>query len=190
MGSTRDNVFINIENRTFYIHDAIDEDSMSRVCYNLIYLLNEDQKNDDSQKDYSRKPIKIYINSRGGKVDDMWALVDIMIHSKTPIYTYSTSHADSCGFMIFIAGEKRFITKHTKMLCHQPSCGAIGMYQDVKETMEELDRTYSDYEDFVAERTKITRKKLKEVRERKLDWIIYPEDSIELGVATDFATEF
>lgn len=190
MGSTRDNVFINTDNRTFYIHDDVNKDSMSKVCYNLLYILNEDQEKENTQKDYERRPIKIYINSYGGYVDDMWSLVDIMIHSKTPIYTYSTSHADSCGFMIFIAGERRFITKHTKMTCHQPSGGARGTYQDIKESMEELDRVYLDYEEFVVERTKITRDKLKEIKERKLDWVIYPEQSIELGVATDFIAEF
>ena len=83
---------------------------------------------------------KIYINSNGGYVCDMWSLVDIMLNSKTPIYTYSTGYANSCGFLIFIAGTKRFITKHTKMCCHQFSGGAIGMYQDIKEKVEDLDR--------------------------------------------------
>ena len=188
--SSRDNVYINIETRTFYIHDNIDRSSIGFVCYNLLRLLADDQKNEDSKKDYERKPIKIYINSYGGFVDDMWALVDIMTHSKSPIHTFSTSHADSCGFMIFIAGKKRIITKHTKMTCHQPSAGTHGTYQEIKECVQELDRMYLVYEDFVSEQTKITRKRLKEVREKKLDWVIYPEDSITLGVATDFIKEF
>lgn len=190
MGTTGDNVFVDIDNRTFYIHDNVNKDSMSKVCYNLLHILSEDQEKEETQRSYERTPIKIYINSYGGYTDDMWALVDIMIGSKTPIHTYSTSHADSCGFMIFIAGEKRFITKHTKMTYHQPSGGVRGTYQGIKESMEELDRVYLDYEEFVAERTKITRDKLKEIKERKLDWIIYSEQSIELGVATDFITEF
>ena len=137
-----------------------------------------------------REPIKIYINSNGGYVQDMWSLVDIMINSKTPIYTYSTGYAHSCGFLIFIAGTKRFITKHTKMCCHQFSGGATGMYQDIKEKVEDLDRMWRDFEDYICTQTKITKARLQEIREKKLDWYIYSEESIGLGVATDFVDKF
>lgn len=190
MSTTRENIFINTDKRIFYIHDLIDEDSMSKVCYGLLCLLNEDKERESKERDFKREPIKVYINSYGGYVNDMWALVDIMINSKTPIYTYSTSHADSCGFLIFIAGTKRFITKHTKMCCHQFSSGVRGTYQDVKEQVEDLDRLWRDFEEYICMQTKITRSRLQEVREKKLDWYIYSEESIGLGVATDVITEF
>lgn len=190
LATTRDNVFIDTDKRVFYIHDLIDEDSMSKVCYWLLHLLNEDQEKEDKEKDFERQPIKIYVNSYGGYVADMWALVDIMLNSKTPIHTYSTSHADSCGFLIFIAGTKRFITKHTKMCCHQFSSGARGTYQDIKEQVEDLDRLWRDFEEYICTQTKITRARLQEVREKKLDWYIYSEESIGLGVATDFVDKF
>jgi ATP-dependent Clp protease protease subunit len=188
--SNRENVFINTDKRIFYIHDEIDEDSMSKVCYSLLYLLNEDQEKENKEKDFKREPIKIYINSVGGYVQDMWALVDIMLNSKTPIYTYSTGYAHSCGFMIFVAGTKRFITKHTKMCCHQFSGGATGMYQDIKEKVEDLDRMWRDFEEYICAQTKITKARLQEIREKKLDWYIYSEESIGLGVATDIVDAF
>ena len=188
--STRENIFINENKRTFYIHDYIDEDSMSKVCYSLLNILSDDQEKEDKEKDFERNPIKIYVNSYGGLVNDMWALVDIMLNSKTPIYTYSTSHADSCGFLIFIAGSKRFITKHTKMCCHQFSSGVRGTYQDIKEQVEDLDRLWRDFEEYICTQTKITKARLQEVREKKLDWYIYSEESIGLGVATDIISEF
>lgn len=185
MGSTRDNIFINIDKRLFYIHDFIDEDSMSKVCFNLLEILNDDQERENKEKDFERSPIKIYINSYGGNMDDMWSLVDIILNSKTPIYTYSTSYADSCGFLIFLAGQKRFITKHTKMCCHQFSAVTIGTYQNIKEDIKKLDRAWHEFEEYICSQTKITNERLKEVKDKKLDWYIYPEESIELGVATD-----
>lgn len=190
MGSTRDNIFVDYDERTIYIHDNIDEDGMSKVVYNLLCILSSDKEKEDKEKDFERKPIKIYVNSRGGYVDDMWALVDIMLNSKTPIYTYSTSYAHSCGFLIFIAGQKRFITSHTKMCCHQFSGGTIGTYQDMKESMKEFDRLWRDFEEYVCNRTKITKLRLEEIREKKLDWYIHSEEAIGLGVATDMITEF
>lgn len=190
IGTTRENVYVDTNKRIFYIHDRIDEDSMSRICYYLLWLLNEDQEKENKEKDYTRKPINIYINSHGGYTADMWALVDIMLNSKTPIYTYCTSYAESAGFMIFIAGTKRFITKHTKMCCHQFSSVVRGTYQDIQEQVDDLDKLWRDFEEYICTQTKITRARLQEIREKKLDWYIYSDESIGLGVATDIVSEF
>ena len=188
--SQRENVFINTEKRVFYIHDNIDKESISKVCYYLLFLLNEDQEKEDKEKDFKREPVKIYINSGGGQVEDMWSLIDIMTNSKTPIYTYSTGYAHSAAFMIFIAGSKRFITKHTKMCCHQFSSSVWGRYQEIAESIEYFNKEWKNFKEYVCKQTKITKEKLQEVRERKLDWYIYSEESVELGVATDIINEF
>lgn len=189
--ASKENIILDTDKRIFYIHDDIDNNSMSKVCYNLLNLLDEDQNKEDKEKNFKREPIKIYINSNGGYMQDMWALVDIIINSKkTPIYTYSTGYADSSAFLIFIAGKKRFITKHTKMCCHQFSSRAKGTYQDIREKIEDLDRLWKDFEEYICGQTKITKERLQEVREKKLDWYIYSDESIDLGVATDIITEF
>lgn len=188
--SKQENTLLNTDKRIFYIHDDIDQNTMSRICYNLLYLLNEDQEKEDKEKDFERKPIKIFINSDGGYVEDGWALIDIMLNSKTPIYTYCTGYAHSAAFLIFIAGSKRFITKHAHMCCHQFKCYAVGTYQDLKEQMKDNDRMWTEFEEYVCAQTKITKERIQEVREKKLDWYIYSEESIDLGVATDFVTEF
>lgn len=190
MDAKQENVFINTDNRIIYIHDYIQQSTISKVCYNLLWLLDEDNKKEAKEKDFKRKPIKIYINSHGGYSDDMWALVDIMLNSKTPIYTYSTGYADSCGFLIFIAGERRYITNHTQMMCHQFSGGLRGTYQDIKEGIEEYDRLWATLTDYICSRTRISLEKLNEVKERKLDWIIYSDESIGFGVATDIINQF
>lgn len=190
MGSTRENVFIDTGKRIFYIHDDIDQDSMSMVCYNLLHLLYEDNEKEEEEKKYKREPIKLFINSFGGSTYDMWALVDIILNSKTPIHTYSTSHADSCGFLIFIDGHKRFITKHTKMCCHQFSCGMEGTYQDMKGIMANFDRLWMDLVEYICSQTKISKERLDEIKEKKIDWYIYSEDAIDLGVATNMVTGF
>ena len=76
------------------------------------------------------------------------------------------------------------------MCCHQFSSGVYGKYQDVKEYIDDLDRMWRDFEDYICTQTKITKVKLQEIREKKLDWYIYAEDSIDLGVATDFVSAF
>jgi ATP-dependent Clp protease protease subunit len=137
----------------------------------------------DELKEYERPPIKFFINSHGGNLCDMWALVDIMLNSNTPIYTYCTGYAESAGLKIFLAGHKRFVTRHATLMYHQLSAWPAGKYQDLHENQKELEWHQNAIEDYVCSRTKIKQSKLKEVREKKIDWNIHATEAVKLGIA-------
>ena len=119
------------------------------------------------KKNFTREPIKIYINSYGGSVYDMWALIDIILNSKTPIYTYCTGYAMSAAFKIFLSGHKRFATKHATFMYHQMSCKRHGKYQDLVEDREQMDYLQKSIEEYVVERTNLTQSDMDDIRERK-----------------------
>ena len=183
--NSREDILVNTDERLFYISNEIDNETMGKMCFNLLYLLQKDDNKEAKEKYFKRKPIKIYINSYGGSVDDMWSLIDIILNAKSPIYTYCTGYAMSAAFQIFLAGEKRFVSKHAKLLYHQMSCWRHGKYQDLVEDREEMDLYQREIETYVTERTKITKKKLDDIRERKIDWNIHCDECIELGIATE-----
>ena len=108
------------EKRIFYINNDIDE-SLGELCFDLLCLIRKDDKDEKNIKDFKRKPIRLYVQSYGGDIYSMWALIDIILSSKTPVYTYCTGYAMSAGFKIFLAGEKRFISKHAVLMYHQLS---------------------------------------------------------------------
>lgn len=75
-----EDVLLNIDERLFYISNDIDNETMGKICFNLLYLLQEDDNKEEKEKNFERKPVKIYINSYGGSsVYDMWSLIDIML---------------------------------------------------------------------------------------------------------------
>ena len=90
----------------------------------------------------------------------MWALIDIIENSKTPIYTYCTGYAMSAGFNIFLAGHKRYATKHATFLYHQFSGWRSGKYQDLVEDREEMDCIQNTIEQYVIAKTKFTKKQI------------------------------
>lgn len=139
-------------------------------------------KKESKEKDFTRKPIKIYINSYGGCVYDMWALIDIIINAKTPIYTYCTGYAMSAAFQIFLAGHKRFATKHATFMYHQMSCIMRGKYQDLVENRQEMDYLQESIEEYVMERTKITQRNIDSIREKKEDFYIHADKALTLGI--------
>ena len=57
----------------------------------------EDKHNTKIYRNYKRRPIKLYIQSFGGSVYDGFALVDIIINSKTMIF----------GFILIVFGYSK-----------------------------------------------------------------------------------
>lgn len=135
--------------------------------------------------DYKPKPIKIFIDSYGGAVYQCFGLLAVMDASKTKIHTYVTGAAMSCGFMILIHGHRRFAYKHATPLYHQVSSVAWGTTKDIEENFIETKRLQKKIEELTLSKTKIDKKKLKEVYEHKVDWFMTAEEAKKLGVVDE-----
>lgn len=167
--------------RIIYITEEINS-SLGQVNFELIRWISEDDKKAKTLKEFKREPIKIYIQSHGGTICDMWSLIDIMLNSKTPIHTYCTGYASSAAFKIFLAGRKRYASKHAMFLYHQMSYMAGGTHQDVREQLDNCEFENKRVRKYVMSRTKITKKKIKEIQAKKIDWFISAKEAKELGI--------
>ena len=179
--STQNN--INIDNRIFYLSGSIDNTSISSINIELLKLISQDEKSNEELKNYKPTPIKLFINSFGGSIYDAWSLIDIILRSETPIYTYCTGYVMSAGFLIFLAGHKRYATPNATMLYHQLSAGCWNKILDLEQDIEEYKRLQSDIEKYVCERTSIPMSILKENKEKKIDWYIHSEDFEKYNLA-------
>lgn len=182
MALTKDNTYTNGDERLFYLSDNVDNSSIGQLCWSLIFQLQDDDKREAKEKDFKREPIKLYINSCGGSVYDMWALIDIILNSKTPIYTYCTGYAFSAAFKIFLAGHRRFATNHATFMYHQLSTWNSGRYQDIVEDMDETKYVQRTIEEYVIDRTDLSQSFLDEIREKKKDFYIHPEEALKFGI--------
>lgn len=115
----------------------------------------------------------------------MWGLIDIILNSKTPIYTYCTGHAMSAAFKIFLAGHKRFCYKHSTFMYHQISFWRSGKYQDLVEDREEMDWLNKKIEEYVIDRTNLTKDDIKEIREKKKDFYIHSDKAVKYGIVDE-----
>lgn len=106
--SNTNNVYADNDKRMLILSDDIDNCSIAKVMFNLLFILHIDDEREAKEINFKREPIKLYINSDGGEVYDMWGLIDIMLNSKTPIHTYCTGHAMSAGFSFFWQGINVF----------------------------------------------------------------------------------
>jgi ATP-dependent Clp protease protease subunit len=172
--------------RTLFFAKDVDQESIEELSRAIIEINEDDKLLKKMYKlynlDYTPQPIKIMIDTFGGEVHAALGLLGIMDNSKTPIHTIATGAAMSCGFMILIHGHKRFAYKHATPMYHQISFGAWGEVQHLEEQILEGKKIQKKWEELVVEKTKITKKQLKEIKKKKTDWHMPPEDALKFGV--------
>ncbi len=175
-------VLLNSDNRLIYIYGDIDARNCADIAYEITSINIIDDDKESSSKNYTRKPIKIFFNSHGGSVYDMWLLVDTIMSSTTPVYTYCTGYAMSAAFIAFLAGDKRYMSPHATLMFHQISCWRYGKYQDIVDDREHMDEMNEQIEKFVSERTKIDEYFILESRKKKRDVYFSANEALDLSI--------
>lgn len=171
------------ENRIINLTDNV-SNMMVDPIVNMIQHINlQDDKDNISIKE--RKPIEIHLDSYGGSVYDGFSIVSAMLNSKTPIHTYVPGYAMSMGLALFMAGSKRYVSRFSTLMYHELSSSLNGSREEIRRASEEYDRLQGMYDDFIVERSKLTKEELKEHQEKVFDWYISANVAIEKGIATD-----
>lgn len=183
--SSKSAVFSSGEKRIFYLYGDVNAKSCADIAYDIYCINQEDDEDDKRERDFRRKPIRIYINSFGGSVYAMWMLIDAISCSKTPVHTICNGYAMSAAFQLFLAGHKRYITPHATLMYHQIYCWRSGKYQDLVDDREHMDLLNKQIEDYVIERTNLTQETLELIRTKKKDTYFTATEAIEGGMADE-----
>ena len=174
------------KDRSLYLSKQVDQASINELTKSIIEINENDEHLCKLYGvyglEYKAKPIRIYIDSYGGKVYQCFGLIGVMENSKTPIHTVVTGAAMSCGFVILINGHRRLAYRHATPLYHQVSSGFFGKVKDLEEKLEETKRLQKKIEEMTLRLTKISKKKLTEILKNKVDWFMTAESALELGV--------
>lgn len=167
------------ENRRLYLNAEVDENIIDTLVYMIIKYNREDKDIPIEQ----RKPIILYINTPGGSVSDGFGLIDAMIASKTPVYTVNQAACYSMGFLIFLAGDKRYSMKNSTFLCHDGSSFAFGSMSKIKDRLEfETIQMEKHIMDYIISRTTISKELYKQ--NYKTEWYMYPDEAKKHGILT------
>ena len=174
------------KSRNLYLAKQVNQDSMNEISKAIIDI-NESDKflaacAELHGMSYTPKPIKLYIDSYGGYACQCLGLLGIMKQSEVPVHTIVTGCAMSCGFLISIAGHKRFAYDKATLMYHQVSSGAWGKLKDMEEDIMETKRLQKLVEAHTIEQTKLTRKQLKDNFETKKDWFMTSKEALKYGV--------
>jgi ATP-dependent Clp protease protease subunit len=131
------------------------------------------------------EPLRLYINSEGGSLNDALAIIDIMHRSETPIITVGLGSVMSAGFLIFTSGSKghRLIGKNASLMCHQFTHELSGKYHDIKNSFSETERINERMVDVLHLACGMDKSNIRAKLLKPTDVWLSPEDVIELGIA-------
>lgn len=150
----------------------------SGVIQSLLELQSIDPIND----------ITMLINSPGGDVNELMAIIDIMNLIHNDIKTVVIGKAMSAGAIIAICGAKgkRFMTANSVMMLHSVSAGTFGHVKDIHIEVEEIKRLNDAMINLIHTKSKLSIKEVKALIDR--DRYILPKEAIRLGLIDGICT--
>lgn len=173
------------ESRIFYIDWELDEVYNAVELSKIIIQMNMKEKDKPKEE---LKPIYLFIHSYGGDLDQCHALIDIISCSRIPIITVAMGVAMSAGFMIFLAGHKRYAFKHSNLMVHKGQASISGTPDQIEQAQKNYKRQLRDMEQFILARTGIEEKVFN--RNKNKDWFLTAEELEKYNVVDKIIENF
>lgn len=169
-----------LKKRCIFLTEDVNAQTTSVILKQLMYLENSEDDGD----------ITLYINSPGGDVASGLAIFDYISLMKKTVNTVCTGTAASMGAILFLAGKKRSMLRHTRIMIHDPSISG-GSFAGKKshEIQRNLDKLNESRENLARIISEKTGKTLDEVYEVTAEDTYYnANEALEFGLATDILT--
>ena len=140
--------------RIIFLGYPINDEVANIVTAQLLFLESTDRTRD----------IQMYINCPGGGVYAGLGMYDTMQFITPEIATICTGMAASMGQVLMCAGAKgkRTALKHSRIMMHQPSAGAMGQASDIEITVNEIKKVKQELYSIISHHTGQTVEKVAE----------------------------
>jgi ATP-dependent Clp protease protease subunit len=172
----------NEQDRVYILDTAIDDTTLELVKY--IIRCN---KEDAGKPVEERKRILVMIDSPGGSVEVLSALIGAIKVSKTPIWTCCYCTAYSAAADLLACGHKRFALPMTSMMFHAGSACYQGSQNDIDKAKKYYDSMGKRVTDEVNARTNFDSKFLKKLKTD--DMYMNEEEALKYGVIDEIITD-
>jgi len=163
----------------------VNDEKVAEIIQSILYF---NELNLQAEED-NQKPITFYLSTYGGNADDMFAMYDLMrnVRNSTEIYTVGLGKVMSAGVLLLAAGTKghRYIGKNCRVMIHSVMGGNHGALHNMMNEMEAIEQLQDMYCDALISETRLTRVKLKNMLERKVNVYLSAEEAVELGIADE-----
>ena len=166
---------INLDDSIVYLIGEISEYTFYDLCTKCRTLLRE------RPEELSQEPITIVLNSSGGCMFEMFAIIDYIQSLKVKVNVIVRGQAMSAaGMILACATGSRICSKHSTIMLHQPSGGHNGKNSDIQASADQYKKMEEDALVLLA---KSTNKDVDWWRgNTKTDMFVSAEEALELGL--------
>ncbi|MCM1330551.1 MAG: ATP-dependent Clp protease proteolytic subunit [Ruminococcus sp.] len=162
------------ENKIF-LTSEINAVSADKLIKQLMHL--DSQKSDE---------ITLYINSPGGEVMSGLAVYDFIKIMKSSVKTVCIGDAASMAAIIFLAGSRREMLPHSRILIHDPAYGHLDVSgkkpHEIQRGVDSLNKVRETLAEIIAEKTGKSLDEIYEITAE--DHYFTANEAIEFGLAT------
>jgi len=171
-----------LKNRELFLIGGVDGASSGEMIKKLLYL----------EKESKTEEIVIYINSPGGSVQDGLAVYDTIMMMEAPVRTVCIGTCASMGAILFLAGERRQMMRHGKIMIHDPAFG--GRHEmggkkphEIQAELDDLNRCREALAVIISERTGKSMDEIYEVTAN--DTYYNADEAVAFGLANEIITK-
>lgn len=165
-----------LEESQIFLVGEINAETANELIKKLMYI----DKNDLGE-------VTIYINSPGGEVMSGLAVYDYIKIMKSPVRTVCIGDTASMAAIIFLAGEKREMLPHSRILIHDPSYGHLDISgkkpHEIQRGVDSLNKVRETLAEIISEKTGKSLDKIYEITAE--DHYFTADEAIEFGIANN-----
>lgn len=145
-------------------------------------------KSDFDDLNNSNLPIiPILIDSFGGEVYSLLAMLDIISTATKPVATIALGKAMSCGSILLACGTKglRFVGHHSTVMVHDVATVSFGKIEELKADVGEGDRLNNKIFDLLDERCGRAKGYFQKIvaQKKHANWYLDPPEVVKHGIA-------
>lgn len=183
------------KNRVLNLFGSFDGENINAMMEKLLKWEEEDAeilyKHSQQIKQLSDptqllKPIILNINSPGGYVDELFALIDMLESMSAPVVTRAYGKVCSCGFVLFCIGDERYVGNNASLMYHEIAYGIWGKDSEVESYQKYAKKIQKRLDKLISVKTGITLKKLNEWKKEVHDKWLDSKQVVDMGIATDY----
>lgn len=164
-----------LKQRKLFLNVDVEQLSVADIVKHIMQYNKEDKGIDPKD----RQPILLYVTSNGGEVDSGFELIDIIQNSKTPVHTINLGYQYSMGFLIGLAGHKRFATQNAKFLMHDGSNFVYNSGAKAQDQMEFQKKVEERVKQYILSRSKLTSEEYDS--KLRVEWYLFAGEAKDKG---------
>lgn len=173
------------EDRVFWIDSEVNDSTLD-----LVKMIVRCNKEDKGKPIEERKPITVFIDSPGGNVEVLYAIVRAMKASKTIVRTVNYCTCFSAASEILAAGTKghRYCMPGAVVMCHSGSVSLSGTTGNVDATKKFCDILCKRCTDMFLDNTGMDAKVFK--KKTTNDWYLFEDEALEYGLVDKIISDY